>query len=53
MYLVVVAAVGAEAAAFRERELFSVYTKTWAVELDGGETAAETLAAKWGFIETG
>ena len=30
-----------------------LYTNSWAVQMDGGPSAAETLAAKYGFINKG
>ena len=47
------ACVGAATAAVRERELPSLYTNTWAVEVEGGEREAKALAAKWGFNYNG
>jgi hypothetical protein len=41
--------VGAASAAIRDRDAPPVYTNTWAVEVEGGKTEAEALAAKFGF----
>ena len=49
LLIVAVAYVGAASAAIRDRDSPPVYTNTWAVEVEGGETEAEALAAKLGF----
>ena len=51
--LVFAAACVGATAAVREREFPSLYTNTWAVDVEGGEREAKALAAKWGFNYNG
>ena len=47
------AAVAAAHPSPRPKEDVPLYANVWAVEVEGGESAADALAAKYGFVNRG